>query len=129
MIDKSRSTNGASSHHLAGRHHTDWRRGMSNNVASALIVYTALQIFVTVHAMAKGLPSITPYIALVLLVAAIIPGCRWFERRWSGLSDEQAADPALKTAYRRDQILLWVLAIGLPLLLTGLFDMAFGATG
>lgn len=123
-FDKSHSEDGKSA-----RHHIDWRRGMSNNVATALIVYTALQIFVTVHAMAKGLPSITPYIALVILVAAIIPACRWFERRWLGLSDEQAADPTMKSAYRRDQILLWVLAIGLPLLLTAFFDAVFSAVG
>ena len=32
----------------------DWRKAMSDNVALALLVYTALQIFVTVHAMKQG---------------------------------------------------------------------------
>lgn len=103
----------------------DWRRRMSDNVAYALLVYTALQIFVTVHALKEGASSLLPYLALVVLVAAIIPACRSFEKRWKHLSDEAAADPDLKGLYRRDQLVLWLLAIGLPLLLTGLFKGMF----
>lgn len=104
----------------------DWRRKMSDNVALALVVYTALQIFLTVEALTKGMSNIVPYLALIVLVAGIIPACRWFERRWLGLSDEEAHDAALKGAFRRDQLALWVLAIGLPFLLTGLAILAFG---
>ncbi|MBM0170732.1 hypothetical protein JNO53_11625 [Altererythrobacter sp. C41] len=107
---------------MAAEHRArDWRKGMSDNVAYALLVYTALQIFVTVHAIKEVGSSILPYLALVALVAGIIPACRWFEKRWRDLSDEEAADPSLAGAYRRDQVLLWVLAICLPLVLTGLF--------
>lgn len=100
----------------------NWRRGMSNNVAYALLVYTGLQIFVTVAAMERGIGSILPYFALVVLVVGIIPACRFFERRWLGLDDAQAADRALAPAYRRDQMALWALAIGLPFVLTALFE-------
>ena len=106
-------------------HRRDLRKAMSDNVAYALIVYTALQIFMTVHAMKQGVSSILPYLALVVLVAGIIPACRWFEKRWVDLSDAEAADPALMGAFRRDQIMLWALAIGLPVLLTGAFKLAF----
>ncbi len=99
----------------------DWRKGMSDNVAFALLVYTALQIFVTIQAMKGGSHSVLPYFALVVLVAGIIPACRWFERRWVNIPDEEATDPALSGAYRRDQMLLWLLAIGLPFLLTMFF--------
>ena len=51
----------------------------------------------------------------------IIPACRWFEKRWQVLDDEQAADPSYAAAFRRDRTLLWALAILLPLFLTGLF--------
>ena len=100
----------------------DWRKAMSDNVAYALLVYTALQIFVTMQAI-KGSTngSILPYLSLIVLVAAIIPACRRFEKRWEAIGDEQARDPALLRYYRRDQMLLWLLAIGLPFLLTGLF--------
>ena len=106
-------------------HHRDLRRAMSDNVAYAWIVYTALQIFMTVHAMKQGVSSILPYLALVVLVAGIIPACRWFEKRWVNLSDAEAADPEMTGAFRRDQIMLWALAIGLPVLLTGAFKLAF----
>lgn len=103
----------------------DWRRSMSDHVAYALLIYTGLQIFVTVQALKEGFSSILPYIALVVLVAGIIPACRWFERRWMGLSDSEAANPAYRTAFRRDCIWLWILAISLPLFLTALFKAIF----
>lgn len=104
----------------------DWRKSMSDHVAYALLVYTGLQIFVTVHAMKEGSTSTLPYFALVLLIAGIIPACRWFERRWRFLSDEEASDESFTGAYRRDCTALWLLAIGLPFLLTGLYK-AFAA--
>ncbi|WP_207912080.1 MULTISPECIES: hypothetical protein [Bacteria] len=107
----------------SGRQRLDWRKRMSDNVAYALLVYTGLQIFVTVHALKSGADSssMMPYLALVVLVAAIIPACRAFEGRWLGISDEAAADPGYRGAYRRDQALLWIVAIGLPFALTALF--------
>jgi hypothetical protein len=39
------------------------------------------------------------------------------------LSDDEAADPELKPAFRRDQLGVWALAIGLPFLITGLFKL------
>lgn len=99
----------------------DWRRRMSDNIAYALLVYTGLQIFVTMGALKGEGGSLLPYMALIVLVAAIIPACRRFEKRWNRLSDEQAHDPALRSYFRRDQLWLWLLAIGLPFLLTGMF--------
>lgn len=123
-MNKALHENGFSGERPAERKH-DWRKAMSDNVALALLVYTGLQIFVTVHAMKQGSSSILPYLALVVLVAGIIPACRWFERRWVGLDDETAADMALKPAFRRDQLLLWLLAIGLPFGLTAFFNILF----
>ena len=99
----------------------DWRRKMSDNIAYALLVYTALQIFVTMGALKAEGGSLLPYLALVILVIAIIPACRRFEKRWNRLSEDQAHDPALAAYFRRDRTMLWLLAIGLPFLLTGLF--------
>lgn len=94
---------------------------MSDHIAYALLVYTGLQIFATMGAL-KGIHgSLLPYFALVVLVVAIIPSCRRFERRWNRLSDAQAADPVFAPEFRRDRMLLWLTAIGLPAVLTGLF--------
>ena len=96
----------------------DWRSSISDHVAYALVVYTGLQIFVTVNAMKAEGGSILPYFALILLVAIIIPFCRFFEKRWTGLSDEEAGDMKYAPAFRRDVIGLWLLAIGVPFALT-----------
>ena len=85
----------------------DWRKRMSDTVAYALLVYTALQIFVTMSALKTEGGSLLPYLALIILVAAIIPSCRRFERRWNRLSDAQAADPALAPWFRRDRLIVW----------------------
>jgi hypothetical protein len=107
----------------------DWRRRMSDNIAYALLVYTGLQIFVTMNALKAEGGSLLPYLALIILVVAIIPACRRFERRWNRLSDEQAHDHAFAASFRHDRIMLWLTAIGLPFVLTGLFKglgMLFG---
>jgi hypothetical protein len=98
----------------------DWRKKMSDNVAYALLVYTGLQIFVTMGQLNNASGSL-PYFALIVLVAAIIPGCRMFEKRWDGISDSEAANPELRDRFRRDQVVLWLCAIGLPFALTGLY--------
>ena len=109
------------SHHQTGAKPVDWRKAMSDNVAIALIVYTALNIFLTVDAIKDtGLRSLA-MLCLVILVAGIIPACRKFEKRWRDISEEEAHDRALAGAYRRDQVLLWLLALGLPFALTLLF--------
>lgn len=101
----------------------DWRKSMSDNVAYALIIYTALHIFLTVGAMKEtGIKSMALF-ALVVLVVGIIPACRRFEKRWRDLSDSEASDPALSGAFRRDQFLVWLMALGLPFALTGLFKL------
>lgn len=99
----------------------DWRKRMSDNIAYALLVYTVLQIFVTIGSLENRGGSMLPYFALIILVAAIIPACRRFETRWNRLSDEQAADPQFKSYYRRDQFWLWATAIAMPLFVSGLF--------
>ena len=106
----------------ASRTKLDWRKRMSDNVAYALLVYTGLQIFVTMTALKAGHGgTILPYFALIFLVAAIIPGARWFEARWSGLSDIAASNPEFADSFRRDCVALWLCAIGLPFGLTALY--------
>ena len=99
----------------------DWRRKMSDHVAYGLLVYTGLQIFVTMSVLKVGAGSILPYFALIVLVGGIIPGCRLFEKRWEGLSDSEAANPELADRFKRDRLLVWLFAISLPIALTGVF--------
>src|SRR6195952_2547387 len=110
-------------HERAAGRPLDWRKRMSDNIAYSLLVYTGVQIFVTMGALKAAGPSMLPYLALIILVVGIIPACRRFERRWNRLSATQAADPTLARYYRNDRLLLWVLAIGLPFLITGMFRL------
>lgn len=100
---------------------SDWRKRMSDTVAYSLLVYTALQIFVTLRTLEGEGGSMLPMLALIVLVAGIIPMFRHFERRWESLSDAQASDPALLADFRRDQLAIWAVAIGVPFLLAAVF--------
>jgi hypothetical protein len=107
----------------------DWRKKISDHIAYGLLVYTGLQIFLTIAALRQESTSLLPYLALVILVGAIIPACRMVERRWTCLSESEARDPAREMAYRRDRMMVWMAAIGMPFALSGLFRvlaMVFG---
>lgn len=101
----------------------DWKRRMSDHVAYGLLVYTGLQIFVTMGALKSEHGSILPYFGLVLLVVAIIPGCRMFERRWERLSASDLPREELAPLFTRDVAILWAAAFGLPFLVTGLIKL------
>jgi len=107
----------------ANGHGLNWRKRMSDTVAYSLLVYTTLQIFVTLRTLEGEGGSMLPMIALVVLVAGVIPMFRHFERRWEALDDAAAADPALRDAFRRDQFATWAVAIGLPFLLAAVFRL------
>jgi hypothetical protein len=100
---------------------TDWQRKMSDHIAYALLTYTGLQIFITIGALKTKGTSLLPYLALIVLVGGIIPACRRFERRWTLLSQSEAANPDLEARFKRDRLILWLFAISLPIALTGLF--------
>lgn len=104
-------------------HALDWRKRMSDTVAYSLLVYTSLQIFVTLRTLEGSSGSMLPMMALVVLVAGVIPMFRHFERRWEALSDSEAADPARRSDFRRDQMATWAVAIGLPFLLAAVFRL------
>jgi hypothetical protein len=102
-----------------------WSRKMSDHIAYALLVYTALNIVLTIGAIKDALQgSILPYFSLVLLVAAIIPACRTLEKRWERLDAESADEVALKHRFVRDRAMVWIAAIVIPLVITGAFKLA-----
>ena len=96
----------------------NWRSKVSDHVAYSLLVYTGLHIFVTMTALKSGGGSLLPYFALVVLVVAIIPALRMLEMRWQRFAASGASDAELRPLFRREMALLWLTAIGLPLVLT-----------
>lgn len=108
------------------RREIDWRASVSDNIAWALLVTTTLLIFVTMPKMKYAFEGITPYLLLVAMVGAFIPVLRFFEHRWTRLDEVEAHDASLRGAFRRDQIALWLMTAGVPLLLAAVFGFAFG---
>ena len=101
----------------------DWHASISDNIAWALLVTTALLIFISMPKMKYAFDGITVYLLLVVMVGAFIPVLRFFEHRWTRLDEREQHDPALRGAFRRDQIVLWLLTAGVPILLA----LGFGA--
>jgi hypothetical protein len=97
-----------------------WDKKMSNNCAAALLVYTMMQIFFVLSFIETKGMSIAPYFGLVLLVAVIIPFCRKFEKRWVNMASSGLSEQSIAAKFRSDQVVLWMLAIGLPFVFVGL---------
>ena len=107
------------------RPEADWPAAISDNIAWALLITTALLIFITMPKMKHAFDGIAVYLLLVIMVGAFIPVLRFFEKRWTDIDDAKAHDPALKGAFRRDQVALWLLTVGVPMLLALGFGTAF----
>ncbi|WP_010409825.1 hypothetical protein [Citromicrobium sp. JLT1363] len=103
----------------------DWAARISDNIAWSLLVTTALIIFITMPKMKYAFDGITVYFLLVVMVGAFIPVLRFFEHRWDSRSGHDPHDPSLRGAFRRDQVGLWLMTIGVPLLLAAGFGIAF----
>ncbi|VAW04544.1 hypothetical protein MNBD_ALPHA04-2034 [hydrothermal vent metagenome] len=98
-----------------------WDKRMSNNCAFALLTYTLLQIFFVMGAIETKGMSIAPYFGLVVLVAIIIPFCRKYEQRWQKMEGRGLSEQSLAAKFRRDQVVLWILALGLPFMFVAIF--------
>ncbi len=97
---------------------------MSNNCAAALLVYTMMQIYFVLGLIETKGMSIAPYFGLIVLVAIIIPFCRNFEKRWQVMSSRGLTEQSLAAKFRTDQVILWALALGLPIFFCGLIKAA-----
>lgn len=97
-----------------------WPQRISDNLAYGLLVYTALQIFVTMKQLKELSHSLLPYLALAVLVAAIIPAARAVERKWVAMDTDEALDPIHERRFRRDRLIIWLTVIGTPFLLAGI---------
>lgn len=104
----------------------DWLKSMSNHVATALLAYTGVLIFLTMGAIQKVGGMGMGLFALVVLVAFIIPMFRNFERRWER-KVAGSDDAVLAGEFRRQTMLLWLLALGLPFGVTALAMALFAA--
>lgn len=101
--------------HIRVRESNSLGKRISNHVAYALVMYTLLLIFLVSPQMESKGTSILPYFLLVALVGVAILPCRSLERRWKAA--DACSQSELSNACNRDAVLLWVAAIGVPVLL------------
>lgn len=92
---------------------------MTRHVASALLVFAVLQIWLVSSVIDLGAPRSTAVGAMIVLIAAALPYARITERRWQSLGQHALPSPALMDRFRRDVRLLWVLALIIPGAWTG----------
>jgi hypothetical protein len=103
------------------RAHKSYAKRISDHVATALVVYTLMLIFITSPAMESSGTSILPYFMLVVFVAMVIPGCRSMENRWKALDAGHEGEATLEKRFATDRIILWLAAIIIPVILSVLF--------
>ena len=108
-------------HRGSGVSEKGFSKRMCTNVAWALIAYTMLLIFVVTPQMPHEGMVIWPYFLLVVFVALMVPFCRKIERRWRNLDGSELSDSGLKTRFAIDRTKLWMVAIGVPVLLSLFF--------
>lgn len=97
-----------------------WAQRISDHLAYGLLVYTGLQIFVTMKQLKEIDHSLLPYLALVVLVAAVIPGARAIEACWQAVPPGEQHDRAHAGRFARDRAVIWLVVVGLPFLLAGI---------
>ncbi len=104
-------------------------RRMTVHIAAAIVVYAALQLWLVLGAVSGGAPRILPYVAVALLLVAVIPTARRIEARWARLSADTLPSRELSQSFRQDARRLWSAAIVLPFLWVGAFVGASAAAG
>lgn len=105
--------------HVRVREANSFGKRMSNHIAYALVVYTLLLIFEVSPQMESKGTSILPYFFLVFLVGLAILPCRSLEHRWKAFDALDQTN--LRGLFRRDAILLWITAVGIPTALMAIF--------
>jgi K+-transporting ATPase A subunit len=105
------------------RANKSYAKRISDHVATALVVYTLMLIFITSPAMESSGTSILPYFMLVVFVGMVIPACRNMERRWKELEAGASSGEGLETRFGTDRVKLWVAALAIPALLAVLFTV------
>lgn len=97
-----------------------WAQRISDHLAYGLLVYTGLQIFITMKQLKEIDHSLLPYLALVVLVAAVIPGARAIEACWQAVPASEQLDRVHAGRFARDRAVIWLVVVGLPFLLAGI---------
>lgn len=104
-------------------------RRMTLHVAAALIVYAGIQLWLVVSAVSDGANRVLPYVAVGLILFAVVPLARRIEQRWARMAENTLPSRELCKSFRGEALRLWIGAIVLPFLWVGAFVGASAAAG
>ncbi len=102
-------------------------RKMTLHVAAALIVYAGLQLWLVLGAVSGGATRFLPYVAIGLILVAVVPLARRIEQRWARMAQDTLPSRELCKSFRNEALRLWVGAVALPFLWVGAFVGASSA--
>ena len=101
--------------------HDRWKRRISNHAAAALLVFTLLHIVCVAAASGYTGARWVKYLGIALLILVVIPAISRIEARWEALTRQPLGPAEIVTHFRRERRRLWLAAITVPFLWTGLF--------
>ncbi|NCP11442.1 MAG: hypothetical protein GW859_05730 [Sphingomonadales bacterium] len=102
-------------------------RRMTFNIAAAVLVYAAIQLWLVIGAVSEGASRFLPHVALGIMVLGVIPAARRIERRWARFAETALPSRQLCQSFRNEALRLWCAAIALPFLWVGAFVGASAA--
>lgn len=94
--------------------HGTWTRRMTNNAASAILVYAVVQIVLTSALHVRGIGPAVGYFGIAVLMGAAIPFARQLEARWRAFEATERSSRAVEARFRRDRATLWTAAVLFP---------------
>lgn len=94
--------------HGAARHcRTGYSRRASSHLATALVVFCLLQIFIV----ARMGGSLVLHLGVIVAIGVFAVSARAMERRWEMLDHSGLSSAGLAVRFRRDVARLWTLSI------------------
>jgi len=101
--------------------HDRWKRRISNHAAAALLVFTLLHIVCVTAASGYTGARWVSFLGIALLVLVVIPAISKIEARWEALTRQPLGPAEIVTHFRRERRRLWLAAVTMPFVWTGLF--------
>lgn len=98
-----------------------WRRRISNNAAAALLVFTLLHIICFMAVSGFTGARWVNLLGIAIMVMLVIPAISKIEARWEDLTRQPLGPAEISTHFRRERLRLWIAAILLPFLWSGIF--------
>lgn len=85
------------------RHQAGFAKRISSHLASALVVFCLLQIFIV----AKMGGALVLHLAIIVAIGGFAIAARGLERRWQMLEQGGLSHAGLRVRFRRDLVQLW----------------------